>query len=267
MIKPELAARHLRDAEWQAKHGNPKGALTLYRRLFKAGYADVEMFGRYRRLHAAVHGYDLPHSEVFDFVYTANVWGGAGDGSIGTSGKGSTDAVTAPYRDFLTGFMRKNGIVSVLDVGSGDWQLGKLINWEGIDYTGVDVSAVVMENTGKYAAPKIRFVEGDARSMELPAADLLILKDVLQHWSNDDIVGFLPKLAGFRYSLITNGGDPAAPANRDVLAGGFRLVDPSQPPFSVLGSFVFNWDIAVAPKGGGSFREHKRVFLVEGAKR
>jgi SAM-dependent methyltransferase len=269
MIKPEVVTRRVRDAEWQVAHGNTKGALTLYRRLFKAGYTDVETFGRYRKLYLTFHGHDLPHGEVFDFVYAANIWGGASGGSIGTSGEGSADAATAPYRDFLAGFMREKGIASVHDVGCGDWQLGRLIDWTGIDYVGVDVSSAVMRNTRKYAAKNIRFVEGAAREMELPRADLLILKDVLQHWSNDDILRFLPKLGGFRYSLITNGGNPAkAPdANRNIRAGGYRLIDLSRAPFSVPGSFVFSYDIPVPAKAGGLRPERKRVFLAEGAAR
>lgn len=36
-------------------------------------------------------------------------------------------------------------------------------------------------------------------------ADMMILKDVLQHWSNADIVSFLDKNATrFKYTLITN---------------------------------------------------------------
>lgn len=265
MIKVEVTARLLRDAEWQAAHGNRQGALTLYRRLFKAGCADVETFGRYRRLHQAVHGSDLPHGEVFDFIYSANVWGANAD-ATGTSGIGSAEAMTAPYRKFLTAFMKVQAVTSVVDVGCGDWQLGRLIDWTGIDYIGVDVSAVVMKNTRAFAAPNVQFVEGDARAMELPRADLILVKDVLQHWSNDDIKRFLPKLRGYRHGLITNGGNPVdtKEVNRDTLAGGYRLVDLASEPFRAEGSYVFYYDIVVPPFAGGPIREHKRVFLVKG---
>ena len=154
----------------------------------------------------------------------------------------------------------------MLDVGCGDWQLGQLMDWTGIDYTGLDVSAVVLKNTRRFASRTVRFIEGDARTVALPKADLLLVKDVFQHWSNADIAGFLPKLAAFRFALITNGSDPAgtAPANRDVLAGLHRLVDLSAPPFSVAGSTVLTYDIALEQKDGTTFQERKRVFLVEG---
>ncbi len=267
-LAPEVSARMLRDAEWQATHGNPKGALTIYRRLFAVagGHSLIEAFARYRALHQTVHRSDLPHREVFDFVYRANIWGvGHGGGAVPDSGMGSLDEVTAPYREFLAAFMRDRAIASVVDIGCGDWRIGRLIDWTGIDYVGIDVSSVIMENTRQFAAPHVRFVEGDAREIELPPADLVLAKDVFQHWSNDDIRRFLPKLNAFRYALVTDGADPsdATEINRDVLAGGHRRVDLSRGPFHVPGTFVFSYDLSVPVPNRPPQQERKRVFLIE----
>src|SRR5258708_3166902 len=93
------------------------------------------------------------HARVFNRYYRSDAWIGGGSGS------GSTPSVTAPYRDFLTSFLRENNIRSVVDLGCGDWQFSRLIDWSGIDYLGVDVSGVVLENTSKFAKPGIRFLE------------------------------------------------------------------------------------------------------------
>lgn len=155
------------------------------------------------------------HSEIFDRIYTSNLWGTG-------SGAGSAPANTEPYRRFLSTFIRTNRVRSVLDVGCGDWQIGKLIDWSGVHYTGLDVSGVVLKNTRLHARDGVQFIEADATTDPLPRADLLILKDVLQHWSNDDILRFLPKLQGFDRALITNGFHPALirHINKDIETGG-----------------------------------------------
>jgi hypothetical protein len=90
--KPAVVERLLRDAAWQASHGNPKGALSIYRRLFLGGYDGKGALDRFRALYAEVHGKDLPHEEVFDFIYAAALWGA--DGVEGTSGSGSDEKAT-----------------------------------------------------------------------------------------------------------------------------------------------------------------------------
>ena len=84
------------------------------------------------------------------------------------------------------------------------------MDWTGIDYLGVDVSKVALENTRGFARPGVAFRQLNAVTEPLPPADLLVAKDVLQHWSNADILALLPKLSSFRYALITNGFLPDA---------------------------------------------------------
>ncbi|MEJ0013364.1 MAG: class I SAM-dependent methyltransferase [Bauldia sp.] len=264
-MKPEMVARHLRDAEWQAVHGNPNGALALYRRLFASGYRDVETFKRYRRLHLTHRGIDLPHHEIFDMIYRAEVWGSRGNEAAVSSGYGSTGKATAPYRDFLVSFMRDKNIRSVVDIGCGDWELGRLVDWTGVDYTGVDVSAVILENTSRFTADGIRFIEGDARTIDLPRADLLLMKDVLQHWSNDDIKRFLPKIGGYRHALLTNGAPlrEAEDINHDIPAGNYHALDLTRPPFAVAGTFVLTYKSVVTEGDGKRAIDFKRVLHVE----
>ncbi len=177
------------------------------------------------------------HREIFNEIYEKNKWGYG-------SGLGSVPQYTAPYRIFLSNFMKSNGIKSVLDVGCGDWQISSLIDWSDVNYIGMDVSSVVLTNTSRFAADNIRFIEGDAVHDELPRADLLILKDVLQHWSNTDILRFLPKMRQFPRALVTNGFDAAALAltNQDISSGGYRPVDLKASPFNMHGTDVFWYD-------------------------
>ena len=177
------------------------------------------------------------HADIFDNVYRNDLWRGG-------SGSGSREDLTRDYRTFLQNFMRGNRIASVVDLGCGDWQFSRHIDWTGIDYSGVDVSSVVLGATKTFSREGVRFLHANAVTDPLPAADLLIVKDVLQHWSNADILAFLPQLQNYRVALITHGFPRQALAyvNCDMPTGfHYRPVDPGKPPFNVKGQFVFKF--------------------------
>ena len=43
------------------------------------------------------------------------------------------------YITFLTKFLKDHDITNVCDIGCGDWQVSKHIDWTGIHYLGIDV--------------------------------------------------------------------------------------------------------------------------------
>jgi SAM-dependent methyltransferase len=186
------------------------------------------------------------HSEVFDTIYRDGVWRGG-------SGPGSREDVTRVYRDYLQYFMRVNRVTSVVDLGCGDWEISRHMDWTGINYTGVDVSAVVLQSTQKFTRDGVRFLRADAMVDPLPYADLLIAKDVLQHWPNADILSFLPQLTKYRLALITNAWAPPGVGrrNENIQLGDWRAINLADAPFNLPGCFVF------------AFRafEQKGVFL------
>jgi hypothetical protein len=144
---------------------------------------------------------------------------------------------------FLQKFFRKHRISSVADFGCGDWQFSRSINWGDIEYRGYDiVSSVIAENRHRYQTGRISFHEIEPPYDDFPPADLLIAKDVFQHWSDEAIFAFLPVLAKFRYSLITNCVDPAGKAeNQSTVDGGFRYLDLRLRPFLVPAREVFSF--------------------------
>lgn len=176
------------------------------------------------------------HQKVFTRIYDEQSW-------TGGSGSGSHPDNTTTYRQFLQNFFKRYNIRSVVDFGCGDWQSTQLIDWSGISYHGIDVvEAVISENSRQHGSETIRFSCADLLEEPLPAADLLIIKDVLQHWSNEQVHTLLPRLAVFRCALITNTiatyekatGELALtelPANCDITSGGFRAIDLAEPPF------------------------------------
>jgi hypothetical protein len=86
-----------------------------------------------------------------------------------------------------------------------------------------------------YGSDRVRFVQGDILECDLPPADLVILKDVLQHWPNDVIKRFLPRLGAFPHVLITNDNYECKRLNGepDENYGYFRPLALLEPPFEL----------------------------------
>jgi SAM-dependent methyltransferase len=173
---------------------------------------------------------------VFNRVYIEGWWGRDAS-NRGWSGTGSTLEITKEYRAFIEDFIVRNRITSVVDAGCGDWNFSKDIDWHGAQYVGIDISTVVLERVKKkYENEHVTFWVGDATE-ELPAADLLICKDVLQHLPNRLIQKFIKnnlKKGKYRWAIITNDMDKKA-RNSDIPVGGYRGIDLSAPPFNVRG--------------------------------
>lgn len=135
------------------------------------------------------------------------------------------------YRTWLQDFLRRENIGTVLDAGAGDWQSSSLINWSGIRYVGIDVVPdIVRQNRRLYGDENISFVLADMATDSMPPADLLIVKDVLQHWPDEMILAFLKRLDSYRYVLLIN--DVVTGSHRDIALGNYRPLDLSHPPFS-----------------------------------
>ena len=164
------------------------------------------------------------HLEPFQRIYEQQLWGGG-------SGHGSRRTTTEPYRQLLQQLLAEKQVRRVVDLGCGDWQFSRLIDWEGIQYLGVDVVPAVIEaNRKMYGRPNIAFECADVRNWQATNADLYILKDVLQHWPDCDIKAFLSRMAD-RRMLITNSAPSADHVDLD-LAGEFRPLDLRRPPFN-----------------------------------
>lgn len=198
----------------------------------------------------------------FEQIYAKNEWGcGSGEGSLPVHTRG--------YVRVLQRLLRRRRIATVVDLGCGDWQFSRSMNWDGIHYIGYDlVRSVIERNRAEFAAPNIEFrlVSGDLE--ELPTADLLITKDVLQHWSNRSIFSFLPILSRYPRWLLTNCVNPrGVTENQDITDGDFRYLDLRLPPFRVAATEIYTFSNH-RPLWSRPFEEPrwtKKVLLIRSA--
>ena len=147
------------------------------------------------------------------------------------SGSGSSPANTRVYREFLAAYLRGNRVRSVLDIGCGDWQFSRLIDWTGIRYLGVDVvPGIVLRNQvrfGRYPSPV--FGCGDVlNGYRMPDSDLVLCKDLLQHWPDAAVHELGTRLDGRRTLLTYDFGDGP---HEDIAPGGHRPLDLTAAPF------------------------------------
>jgi 2-polyprenyl-3-methyl-5-hydroxy-6-metoxy-1,4-benzoquinol methylase len=216
---------------------------------------DQEIMGRIRtRLYKEFPKYieifeeSETHSEIFEDIIKAESWG-RGQGS----GGGSSIQITKGYRVFLQKFLREKEIKSVLDLGCGDFQFSKLIDWSGINYLGFDcVSSLIETNNELYSEDNIKFELYDITKELTQSANLLIVKDVLIHWSNSEIKVFLEKLKGynFKYVLITTQVETVN--NRDIKTGEYHPIHLNQEPFNCNFEEIYNWE-----------SDNKTTFLIK----
>jgi hypothetical protein len=185
--------------------------------------------------------------EVFTKIYTEGQWRapesveGAPDAFY--SGPGSNAATAIPYADCVNNFIRSHGVLSVVDLGCGDFRVGQHIAREPIHYIGVDVvEPLIRANQERCTADNVQFRCLDIIADELPKGELCLVREVLQHLSNEQILAILPKLRKFRWVIVTEiqlAAADAPKANRDKPHGAHTrvlwdsFVDLGAEPFSV----------------------------------
>jgi SAM-dependent methyltransferase len=173
---------------------------------------------------------------VFEQIYKSDAWGFG-------SGHGSLPSVTKGYRDFLQTFIDTNNITSVVDYGFGDWQFSRYINWEGVNYLGIEVvESLVDKNTKLYGQKNINFKKAPKNLADMTKADLIIVKDVLQHLETADVKKFIKiVLPKYKYALITNNLIPAERVNVDIETGSFRPLDLRLAPYNLDAIAVYKF--------------------------
>jgi hypothetical protein len=149
--------------------------------------------------------------EEFSKVYESGLWGQSViPGIRGGSGDGSNPIHAEPYMRCLQKFLKDREIKSVTDLGSGDWQFSRFVDWTGINYIGIDcVPAVLAAVSKQYRSDNVKFICMDFMTNvdHIPKADLCVIKDVLQHWPSENVRSWLQTVIEkklFKYILITN---------------------------------------------------------------
>lgn len=118
--------------------------------------------------------------DMFEEIYQTGAWVTKHQNPASLSGPESFPDRARPYLELLKNFLVENNVKSVVDYGCGDNGLYAEFDWGNTRYTGIDISATAISIAQKNN-PNNTYI--CAETLDLPAADMLICKDVLGHWS------------------------------------------------------------------------------------
>ena len=181
-----------------------------------------------------------PTKDAMEQVYEMNLWGS--NTSAFYSGAGSHNPeIVNPYIDVVSTFLKSfKKYPTVCDLGCGDFNIGNKLVKDAEKYIAVDIVAdLINHNKKSFIAANLEFHCLDIALDDLPTGDCVILRQVLQHLSNDEIQKIVSKLTDFKYVVLTEHlpvGDFIP--NKEIISGqGIRLKKQSgikllAPPFN-----------------------------------
>lgn len=170
----------------------------------------------------------MSHEAVFTRIYHGGEWGSAES----PSGPGSELVRTADLRRELPILLEELGVEVLLDAGCGDFRWIAETELPVREYIGVEVvPELVAEIQPRYARPGRRFVQADITRDELPAADLVLCREVLVHFPDDDVQRALENFrrTGARWLLATT--FTTRSTNDPIELGSWRTLNLEAPPF------------------------------------
>lgn len=161
---------------------------------------------------------------IFDRIYARDEWGGG-------SGPGSDPEHLKEYADYLNGLIRDLKVKRFLDVGCGDCRLAKMLDLQGVEYLGYDVSESALDLAVATGAGHLKLMRGTASDVPY-VCDLVHVKDVCQHLPFATVSDILADIAKHKHAVITND-VPHFPHDCDP--GAYRPIDITQPPINATG--------------------------------
>ncbi len=182
-----------------------------------------------------------PTKDAMEQIYEMNLWGGnetfdfySGDGSHHSN-------IVTPYITIVKSFLLSfdNSLI-VCDLGCGDFNIGKEFVKYTKKYIATDIVAPLIErNALKFKTENLEFICLDIAKDKLPQGDCVILRQVLQHLSNNEVNEVVKKLVNYKYVILTEHlPNNDFIANKDIISGqGIRLKKQSglnllAPPFN-----------------------------------
>lgn len=183
-----------------------KRIITIYIYIFNPIYSKAINYKVQKRRNIIIHkeyGH-LSNQDIFKKIYREKTWDIKSKSSF-NSGPGSHDLeVVNPYVNEVSSFLKLNKNLIVLDLGCGDFNIGsKLYNFTK-SYIGIDiVDDLIKRNKEKFKADNLTFKTLDIINEELPNADCILVKEVFQHITNDEIEKILLKVKNCKYLFIT----------------------------------------------------------------
>lgn len=144
-----------------------------------------------------------PTKAVMHQIYEQKLWGGQEFDFYSGSGSHDLDIIE-PYINKVITFFNQHPNLVVCDLGCGDFNIGKHFVSHVKQYIALDiVEPLIYRNKKRYKYPNLSFGYLDIANHNWPKADCVILRQVLQHLPNNEILSVVNKLQNYKYIIIT----------------------------------------------------------------
>ena len=167
-----------------------------------------------------------PTDRAMEQVYAQNLWGKGSTEFYSGEGSHLPDFVN-PYLKTVIAFLKSfDKKLVVCDLGCGDFNIGKELVPFVQKYHAVDIVRSLIDfNREKFRFENMEFHCIDIAKEHVPEGDCAIVRQVLQHLSNNEILNILPKLYAFKYVILTEHVPQGNfVANVDIISGqGIRM--------------------------------------------
>ncbi|WP_343487959.1 class I SAM-dependent methyltransferase [Allomuricauda sp. d1] len=142
--------------------------------------------------------------EIMSNTYAKKRWGGqqtdfySGDGS-------HSKKLVKPYVREVSQFLGSfEDPLVVCDVGCGDFNVGRQLVPYAKKYIGVDiVDALIDRNNNEFRQENLEFRCLNISEDALPDADCILIRQVLQHLSNNEISRVVKKIRTYKHVIVT----------------------------------------------------------------
>lgn len=179
--------------------------------------------------------------KVMSEIYEKKRWGGRQKDFYSGSGSHSRKVVQ-PYIKTISSFLKdyEDGLI-VCDLGCGDFNVGKNLVPYSKRYMGIDIVDDLIERNKKlFVSEKLEFHCLNIVTDNLPKGDCILVRQVFQHLSNEEIKKVVKKIEKFKHIIVTEHipkGEFVANAEKSTGAG-IRLSNNSgvvltEPPFNM----------------------------------
>jgi len=214
----------------------------------------------------------MPIDQAFDEIYKRRLWAG---GTEMLSGDGSYGEWAERYVEFLQEFIKTHQIRSITDVGCGDFNIGSQLAALVSRYVALDISREIIKINQQLFGHlnNVTFAQANACSDPIEHADLVTVRQVLQHLTNRQIHDLLKNIADSkpRFVLVTEhviAPEKMVRANIDMPShssqtrtrfGSGVLI--SEPPFSIPSKVVASFEVADEMRGAHGEHDRLCIFL------
>lgn len=166
--------------------------------------------------------------QIFTEIYQRNAWGSLES----FSGRGSNREYTHNIRLKLPSLFDEFHINSILDLPCGDFNWMKEVPLRpGMHYLGADiVEELIAYNKLKYSHKQREFKVMNLLQDSLPEVDLVLCRDCLGHFSNEDVKKAVRNIKNSNSKYLLTTSFPAI-RNRNILTGSFRTINLEGSPF------------------------------------